>query len=327
MKKKIIIDTDPAMGTKGGDPEDCFAIMMALNSPELDILGITTVQGNVPVERGYSNAAYLLNQFKRNIPLRSGPGHTFDKKRNEERIWLSKREEMEQLTPLLKPDASTENASTFIYETCKKNSGQVELVTIGPLTNIAIALNKYPDISKHIPKITMMAGAAKIPGNITPAAEFNVWADPEAADAVFTSGIPIVMVPLDVCHQTRMSREELISIGENPHPFCQFVKQAVDPWINILSDLISDEGLHLYDSLAMASVISSDILTYQSAYVRTETKGKYTSGETVCEFNQSILGKISNKKPNAKIALGIDVKKFNKLFKERVSGYLKSLKI
>ena len=135
------------------------------------------------------------------------------------------------------------------------------------------------------------------------------------------------MVPLDVCHQTRMSREELISIGENPHPFCQFVKQAVDPWINIRSDLISDEGLHLYDSLAMASVISSDILTYQSAYVRTETKGKYTSGETVCEFNQSILGKISNKKPNAKIALGIDVKKFNKLFKERVSGYLKSLKI
>ena len=104
MQKKIIIDTDPAMGTKGGDPEDCFAIMMALNSPELEVVGITTVQGNVPVERGYSNAAYLLNEFNSEIPLKAGPSRTFDEERNKERIWLSQREDMEQLTPLLKPE-------------------------------------------------------------------------------------------------------------------------------------------------------------------------------------------------------------------------------
>ena len=167
MKKKIIIDTDPAMGTKGGDPEDCFAIMMALNSSELEILGITTVQGNVPVERGYSNAAYLLDQFKRDIPLRSGPPNTFDNKRSKERKWLSQREEMEQITPLLKPEQE-EDAATFIYKTCKDNSGEVELVTIGPLTNIAIALKQYPDTTNHIKEITMMAGSAKVPGNITP---------------------------------------------------------------------------------------------------------------------------------------------------------------
>jgi len=219
MKKKIIIDTDPAMGTKGGDPEDCFAIMMALNSPELEILGITTVQGNVPVERGYSNATYLLEQFQRDIPLRSGPPNTFDKKRNEERMWLSLREEMEQITPLVKPPNKEEDAATFIYKICKENSGEIELVTIGPLTNIAIVLKEHPDVTNHINKITMMAGSAKVPGNITPAAEFNVWADPEAADMVFRSGIPISMIPLDVCHKTRMSREEMISIGENKHPF------------------------------------------------------------------------------------------------------------
>ena len=83
MAKKIIIDTDPAMGTKGGDPEDCFAIMLAMNSPEVEILGITTVQGNVPVERGYSNASYLVEHLKRDIPVHTGRPGTYDKIRNE----------------------------------------------------------------------------------------------------------------------------------------------------------------------------------------------------------------------------------------------------
>ena len=325
MKKKIIIDTDPAMGTKGGDPEDCFAIMMAFNSPELEILGITTVQGNVPVERGYSNAAYLIEQFKKDIPLRSGPPNTFNKNRNEERMWLSQRKEMEQITPLVKPNKDEEDAARFIYKTCKENSGEVELVTIGPLTNIAIALKEFPDVTNHINSITMMAGSAKVPGNITPAAEFNVWADPEAADMVFRSGIPITMIPLDVCHKTRMSKEEMISIGENKHPFCHFVKESVEPWINVRSDLVSDEGLHLYDSLAMASVFKPEMLTFEDAHVSVETQGRYTSGETVCEFNESIFGKVLNLKPNTKVALELDVDKFNQLFNERVIDYLKSL--
>ena len=86
MTKKIIIDTDPAMGTKGGDPEDCFAIMLALNSPELHIEGITTVQGNVPVERGFSNVTYLLNELGKDIPIHSGTTGTYDPNRNKERF-------------------------------------------------------------------------------------------------------------------------------------------------------------------------------------------------------------------------------------------------
>ena len=325
MKKKIIIDTDPAMGTKGGDPEDSFAIMMALNSPELEILGITSVQGNVPVERSYSNAAYLLKQFDKDIPLRSGPNHTFDGDRNKERMWLSQREEMEQLTPLLTPHKDDEDAATFIYRTCKEESGEIELVTIGPLTNIAFALQNYPDITNHLKKITMMAGAAKVPGNITPAAEFNVWADPEAASKVFESGIDITMVPLDVCHKTRLSRDQLISIGDHKHPFCQFVRESVEPWINIRSNLMSDEGLHLYDSLAMAICFIPELVEYESAYVAIETAGDHSTGETVCEFNQSIMGKIIKPEPNARVALKLDVKAFNKIFNKRVINFLKSL--
>ena len=113
MNKKIIIDTDPAMGTKGGDPEDCFAIMLAMNSPELDILGITTVQGNVPVERGYSNAKYLVTELNKDIPVHTGRPGTYDKDRNEKRKWLSQRQEMEQINPLL--DIEEDSKGCLLY--------------------------------------------------------------------------------------------------------------------------------------------------------------------------------------------------------------------
>ena len=119
---------------------------------------------------------------------------------------------MEQITPLVKPDKDEEDAARFIYKTCKENSGEVELVTIGPLTNIAIALKEFPDVTNHINSITMMAGSAKVPGNITPAAEFNVWADPEAADMVFRSGIPITMIPLDAVSYTHLTLPTILLV-------------------------------------------------------------------------------------------------------------------
>ena len=150
MTRKIIIDTDPAMGTKGGDPEDCFAIMLAMNSPELEILGITTVQGNVPVERGFSNAKYLIDSFQKDIPVHTGVPGTYDNERNEKRKWLSERKEMEQITPMIEPGENDLSAPSFITKTCAEHSGEIELITIGPLTNVAKALDEDPDLSKHI---------------------------------------------------------------------------------------------------------------------------------------------------------------------------------
>ncbi|MDG1120042.1 MAG: nucleoside hydrolase, partial [SAR86 cluster bacterium] len=163
-RKKIIIDTDPAMGTKGGDPEDCFAIMLAMNSPELEILGITTVQGNVPVERGFSNASYLVKELNQSIPVHTGKPGTFDQERNKKREWLGQREQMEQITPIRSIQEDDKGAPLFIVETCKENSKDIELVTIGPLTNIAQALEIDSKLSKHVNKITMMGGAATVQG-------------------------------------------------------------------------------------------------------------------------------------------------------------------
>jgi len=258
--------------------------------------------------------------------VHTGAPGTYDLERNEKRKWLGERKEMEQLTPMLKPEEDELSAPSFIAETCVEHSGDIELVTIGPLTNVAKALDEEPDLSKHIKKITMMAGAAKVPGNVTPAAEFNVWADPESASKVFGAGIDFTLVPLDVCHKTRFSRDQLKSIGENPHPFCQFVNESVEPWLKINPNHnIIDQGLHLYDSLAMALCFAPELAEFKKAYVTVETKGEYTDGETVCEFNESIMGQIFKPKHNAEVALDIDVEGFNKLFEERVLNYLINL--
>ncbi len=325
MVQKIIIDTDPAMGSKGGDPEDSFALMLALNSPEVEVVGVTTVQGNVPVERGYSNAAYLLNMLGKDIPLHAGPPHTLTPERSEQRKMLAHRPDMEQIAPLLDPQAQKVSAAEFIARTCLDAPGEVALVTIGPLTNLALALQAEPKLASAIPRITMMAGAARIPGNITPAAEFNVWADPDAAAYVFQAGIPQQMIPLDVCHQTRMGQRELMQIGENPHPFCQFVQEAVAPWLQVRADFNQGEGFHLYDSLAMAAAFIPGIVSCQPAYVVVETEGRYTTGATVCEFNESIMGRILKTEPNTDVALGVDVDAFNRLFSGRVLEFLGSL--
>ena len=108
-------------------------------------MGITTVQGNVPVERGYSNAKYLVTELNRDIPVHTGRPGTYDKDRNEKRKWLGQRQEMEQINPLLDIDEDLKGAPKFIVETSQENSGEVEIVTIGPLTNIAQALDIDPD--------------------------------------------------------------------------------------------------------------------------------------------------------------------------------------
>ena len=168
-----------------------------------------------------------------------------------------------------------------------------------------------------------MAGAATVPGNVTPAAEFNVWADPESAAKVFKSGIPIRMIPLDVCHKTKFGRDQLNQIGENKHPFCQFVQKSVDPWLKINPNKeIIDQGLHLYDSLAMALSFMPELAYFKDAFVSVETAGEFTDGETVSEFNESIMGQIFQPKPNSEIALDIDVEAFNSVFQERVLDFL-----
>jgi inosine-uridine nucleoside N-ribohydrolase len=314
---RIIIDTDPAMGSKGGDPEDGFAILLALHSPEVEVVGVTVVQGNVPVDHGYPNALHLMELVgRRDVPVLAGVESPMSPARKRQIEWLGRRGELPRLVPRRKPSAGDPHAVDFLIQTVLENPGEITLVTIGPLTNVGTALTRAPEIAAKVAGIVAMAGAATVPGNVTPSAEFNVWADPEAADVVFRAGMPLTMVGLDVCEQTHLRLEtiERVALGESA--LARFVAESVTPWMEFRQRTGGDADLHLYDSLAVATAFRPDFVRVEDSWVAIETQGRLTQGETVA--HRGILLTASRREPNARVALDVDAEAFEAFFSERV---------
>jgi inosine-uridine nucleoside N-ribohydrolase len=316
---RIILDTDPAMGSAGGDPEDSFAILLALHSPELAVEGLTIVQGNVPVDHGYANACHLLELLgRRDVPVCAGRARPLSAARTAQIDWLAQRGKLERLVPPVTPAAGAPDAVDFLRGKVAESPGEITLVTIGPLTNVAAALEADPGLAARIPRIVMMAGAANVPGNITPAAEFNVWADPEAAAQVFEAGIPITMVGLDVCEQTHLDQETVEALGAASGELPRFVAEAVRPWLALRRAIYGTPDLHLYDSLAVAVSFLPALVETQGAFVAVETEGTHTAGATVAHLNPVLRAAFVGREPNAEVALGVSATRFEALFAERV---------
>jgi inosine-uridine nucleoside N-ribohydrolase len=314
---RIVIDTDPAMGSKGGDPEDSFAIMLALNSPELCVEGVTVVQGNVPVAHGYPNAVHLIELLGRTeVPVMAGVEWPLGSGRSTQRKWLARRGELESIVPPREPAPGDPHAVDFLIQTVLENPGEITLVTIGPLSNVARALLREPEVATKAAGIVCMAGAATVPGNITPSAEFNVWADPEAAAVVFEAGLPLTMVGLDVCERTHLGLETVLQIGQGKSELARFVAEAVTPWMELRRKISGEADLHLYDSLAVATALRPDFVRCEDAYVAIEVEGRHTQGETVAHLGMLLA--LARRDPNARVALEVDAEAFESFFEERV---------
>jgi inosine-uridine nucleoside N-ribohydrolase len=316
---RIVIDTDPAMGSVGGDPEDSFAIMLALNSPEVVVEGLTVVQGNVPVDRGYSNAIHLLDLLGRSeVPVFAGAARPIDPGRRRQIDWLERRGALEQIAPLIEPPAGDPSADDFLIETIRGSPGEITLVTIGPLSNVALALQREPSLAGDLAGLVMMGGAATVPGNITPAAEFNVWADPEAAALVFESGVRVTLVGLDVCEQTHLREETVRPLERSPSALASFVARAVAPWIELRRRTFGTDDLHLYDSLAVAVAFRRDLVRTTEAWVAVETEGRHTAGATVAHLNPILRAALARREPNTDVAPEVDAEAFDGLSRPRV---------
>ncbi|MEM9404410.1 MAG: nucleoside hydrolase [Acidobacteriota bacterium] len=315
---RLIIDTDPAMGTIGGDPEDCFAVLLALNSPGVTVEGITVVQGNVPAEKGYSNVKHLLELVGRtDVPVRRGLVRPLSQDRPIQVGFLERRYAMSQLTEMIEPPDDEAGAVDFLVEKVQQNPGEITIVTIGPCTNLAKALQTAPDLAGKVRGIVMMGGTAAVAGNISPAAEFNFWQDPEAADIVFRSGAPLTMVGLDVCHQTELHPRQVEDVaGESE--LGRFVLEATKPWFRVMGGGTGDGALHLYDSLAMAVAIDPTLVALEDSFVEIETSDGPAQGMSVSHHVpfQRIL--FRHQETNAKVALEVDVERFYAVFQERV---------
>ncbi|MFD1329987.1 nucleoside hydrolase [Mycoplana ramosa] len=310
QRRKIIIDTDPGQ-------DDAAAIMLALGSPEeLDVLGITTVAGNVPLSLTARNARILCELCGRtDVKVFAGADAPLSRP-------LVTAEHVHGKTGLDGPDLDeptmalqATHAVDYIVETLRSEpAGTITLCTLGPLTNVALALQKAPDIAGRLAEIVMMGGGFFEGGNITPAAEFNIYVDPEAAAMVFRAGVPIVMMPLDVTHKvlTLNTRVEKIrAIGSRP---AIALVEMLEFFERFDVEKYGSDGGPLHDPTVIAYLLRPDLFDGRVCNVEIETASELTAGMTVVDWWQ-----VTDRKPNARVMRDVDAHGFFELLTERVA--------
>jgi pyrimidine-specific ribonucleoside hydrolase len=271
---RVIIDTDPGV-------DDALALLLAMRSPELKIEAITPVAGNVPLELTLPNALRLVEIAGRtDIPVAAGAKAPLMR-----RLVTATYAHGENglggavfPDPTIKPIA--EPAAEYIRRVVRKYPHEVTLITLGPLTNVATALNGDPDLARLIKGLTMMGGSLS-GGNITPAAEFNIYVDPEAARIVFQSGIPLTMVGLDVTRKTSLTDDHVRVLEAAQNPVSQAAAKIGRNAINHNRERGFLVGPNMHDSLAVAAFLDPTILQWKEYYVDVETTGELTAGETL----------------------------------------------
>ncbi len=277
MTRKMIIDTDTAS-------DDAVAIMMALQTPDIEVEAITIVAGNMPVDQGSINARYTVELCGKDVPVYHGADAPLTREVYRAYFFHGP-DGMGGMNYRTTRPVAEGHAVDVLIDTIKANPGII-LVTLGPLTNVALALAKAPEIVGNVSRCVVMGGAACTVGNITPAAEYNIWCDPEAARMCFRSGLPIEMVGWELCRgEANLSDEDMRYCKEVINtPLSHF---AIDCNISALEanrNWLGDPGLGLPDPVAMAIAIDPTICTRSSKhYVDVECDGTFTRGMTVVD--------------------------------------------
>ncbi len=289
MTRKIIIDTDPGQ-------DDAVAILLALASPELEVLGITAVAGNVPLALTQKNARIVCELAGRpEIKVFAGCDAPLERP-------LVTAEHVHGKTGLDGPNLpdpkmplADGHAVDFIIKTLREApAGTVTLCPLGPLTNIATAFSRAPDIIPRVQEIVLMGGAYFEVGNITPAAEFNIYVDPEAAEIVFKSGVPLVVMPLDVTHKvlvTKARNEAFRALGTRVG---NAVAAMTDFFERFDKEKYGSDGAPLHDPCVTAWLLAPDLFSGRHINVEIETGSELTRGMTVADW-----WRVTDRKPNA----------------------------
>ncbi len=308
MAQKIIIDTDPGQ-------DDAVAILLALASPELEMLGITAVAGNVPLDLTQRNARIVCDIAGRtDVPVFAGCAAPLTRplvtaEHVHGKTGLDGIDLWEPETPL-----RDTHAVDFLIDTLRREpAGSVTLCPIGPLTNIATALTRAPDIADRVARIVLMGGAYFEVGNITPAAEFNIYVDPEAAEIVFRSGIDLVVAPLDVTHKALTTADHVAGFREMGTKVGQAVAAWTDFFERFDKEKYGSAGAPLHDPCVIAWLLQPDLFTGRRINVEIETVSDLTRGMTVADW-----WRVTDRAPNARFLGGIDADRFFALLTDRI---------
>ena len=271
---RVMIDTDPGV-------DDALALLLAMRSPELKIEAITPVAGNVPLDLTLPNTLRMVEIAGRtDIPVAGGANRPLLR----QLVSATYAHGENGLGGAVFPEPATrpvpEPAAVLIGQVVRKFPGEVSLITLGPLTNIAAALSADRELAGMVRSLVMMGGSLS-GGNITPAAEFNIYVDPEAARIVFQSGIPITMVGLDVTRRTTLTDDHVRALEATQTPVSQAAAKIARNAITHTRERGFLVGPNMHDSLAVAAFLDPSLLNWKQYYVDVETWGELTAGETV----------------------------------------------
>lgn len=307
IKHNILIDCDPGH-------DDAIALLLAFSTELIKVHGVSVSGGNQTIEKTFKNAKNILSYAGINTTLAKG----LDKPLFRELEIAPQVHGETGLDGPVIPEAeynySNKNISKFLYDIINKNNFKMTICSTGPLTNIGNLLITYPEIKSKIDKIVVMGGSS-VGGNWTAGAEFNILVDPEAADIVFKSGIPIVMAGLDVTHKALVYEEDIEDIKSVGGKISQFIGELLD-YFWIFHKEKGFKGSPLHDPCVIAYLIKPEIFKSKDYYVEIDTDGEFTLGATVVDkYN------VKGNKPNVKILLDIDRKAFVEILKDTSKVY------
>ena len=275
-KMKIWIDTDAGI-------DDAIALLNAGKLPSLEIVGCSTVSGNVHVDKTFINTRNVLSLMGReDVPVYKGADRPLIKEYRSAEAFHGENGLGGAVIPASKAPVETEKGWDALYEKAKELNGEMILVAVGPLTNVALAITAHPDITKYLKKIAIMGGALN-GGNVTPCAEFNIYCDPHAAEVVFKSGIEIIMCGLDVTTRARLNAEDIDEIHGYGNKAADLL---YDSTLNVKEFNMkgNKKGILLHDSCPFFFLDDPELFTSYPCGIYVETQGGITMGKTVCDL-------------------------------------------
>lgn len=314
---RLLIDSDPGI-------DDALALFLALASPDVQVEAVTTVSGNVHVDFTTRNALALLELAGRpDILVARGS----DRPLVRQPVIADYVHGQNGLGGVMLPDpqrqAASNGAVDVIIQKILEAPGEITLVAIGPLTNLALAVRREPRIAQAVREVMIMGGALRVPGNVTPASEFNIFADPHAAHIVLHAGWPVRLVSLDTTNRAAMQREQFTTLAASGHPVTQCMKRMADYLLDEFGKARGITAFHMHDPLCLAAAIQPDLIGWKAAYVDVELNGTLTLGETVAYFETMEdvdPGQAHPHRPNVLASLDVDVERFLAMYMERIAS-------
>jgi purine nucleosidase len=307
-----------------------MALMLALNSPELDVRAITVVPGNVTAAQGLDNALRMVSLANRcDIPVAAGAQHPLFQKLITAEFWHGKNGLANVELPASKCKVDPRFAPDLIIQLVHAAPHEITLVPVGPLTNIALAVEKDPSIVPLVKEVILMGGSIS-GGNVNAAAEANIYNDPEAAQIVFQAGWPVTMVGLDVAEKTLLAQKHLDQLGQAHGPINDFIYSVAKFLINLAAQL-GFPGTPMFDPLAVGVAVDASLVKAPAMHVDVETRGEFTRGETLANRRGTIernvlhgdrymVEGVDRVAPNTKVCTEVEADRFLEMFVSRIKG-------